>query len=256
MDCLPRIVSRVAPFCAIVLAVSAAGAADASQLRQCQPPAVDVNKLYGRNPREVRAILSPLLGPPAAETNQLPDGGTFARLDIADQQDGVSQRYFWGGTEGSLEVVYQRGRAHLASIRLEEFETVVRSRTVMPCKPWPRDALALRVGLRLPKKATTARQSRGQTSYRYDLHTSVKQQSSWVVRVRCGSNETKCVDIGVYFPLHVPPGDESLASMQITAQPAIAAQPVIVPEPSRTEARAFDATPAPVPGERRPLKTN
>lgn len=239
MTCVRRLASLCA-LCAVVMTVTmATKESNASQLRQCQPPQVDVTKLYGKNPREVRALLSPVLGPPTVETNQLPDGGAFARLDLADQQDGVSQRYLWGGTEGSIEVVYQRGRAHLVSVRLEEFETVVRSRNVMPCKPWAKDALTTRVGLKLPKKAASSRQTRGQVSFRFDLHGAPKQ-ADWVARVRCFGNEQKCIDVSLYFPLHTPPGDEAYASMQVAQTP----QPVL------------EAPPPPPSGERRPLKTD
>jgi hypothetical protein len=104
----------------------------------------------------------------------------------------------------------------------------------MPCKPWAKDALSTRVGLKLPRKAASSRQTHGQLSLRYDLHGPVKQQADWVVRVRCFGNEAKCIDVSVYFPLHVPPGDEAYASVQVAQQPPLE---------------------APVPDVRRPLKT-
>ena len=94
-----------------------------------------------------------------------------------------------------------------------------------------KDALANRVGLHPPKKAVRRRQRCGQTSFRYDLHGPQKQQSSWVVRVRCAGGEAKCLDVSVYFPLHVPPGDESFASMQTAPVPLAAPAPV---EPGNT----------------------
>jgi hypothetical protein len=206
----------------------------------------------------VRAFLSPSLGPPVVETNQLPDGGSFARLDVADQQDGVSQRFAWGGSEGSVEIVYQRGRAHLVSVRLEEYETIVRSRSVQPCKPWTKEALAARAGLKLPNKPSNTRQAQGQLTLRFDIATTQKKTADWVVRMRCAGNDNKCVDVSVYFPLHVPPGEESRASLQqIQLTGAVATTPiapVAPPPPARSRLDLGENVAS--TGARRPLKSN
>ncbi len=227
--------------------------------RSCTPPQLDVAKLYAKNPREVRGLLSPTLGPPVVETNQLPDGGSFARLDVADQQDGVSQRFAWGGSEGSVEIVYQRGRAHLVSVRLEEYETIVRSRSVQPCKPWPKEALAGRAGLKLPKKPSNTRQAQGQMTLRFDIQANQKKTADWVVRMRCAGNDSKCVDVSVYFPLHVPPGEESHASTQQQLQltGAVATTPIAPPAPAPAARSRLDlGENVAVSGARRPLKSN
>ena len=160
--------------------------------RHCEQNPVPLQNIQGSSPREARAELSSVLGPPTIETNQLPDGGQFARLELADLQDGVTQRYTWG--EGTLDLVFQTGHVQLAALRLDEYETYVRGKMVLPCEPLSREQWSKVTGVSLPRKASTSKMGRGQTSFRYE-------KKPWMVRLRCSSgNDTHCTDASVYLP--------------------------------------------------------
>jgi hypothetical protein len=159
--------------------------------RRCEQNPVPLQDLQGKTPRETRAALSSVLGPPVVETNQLPDGGQFARLELADLQDGVTQRYTWG--QGTLDVVFQGGHAQLVALRLDEYETYVRSAMVLPCDPLSREQWSKVIGINLPRKASTSKMGRGQSSLRYD-------QKPWMVRLRCQVADTRCTDASIYLP--------------------------------------------------------
>lgn len=258
---LPR--SPVSLFVSLAVIVCAAYARDAEarpSARSCKLPPISIAKLHGKTPRQVRATLSPVLGPPMVETNQLQDGGAFASLSEADGQDGVSQRFDWGGPNGSVEVVYQRGHAHLVSLRLQESATQHRGRTLDPCRPFSKGALAKAAGVRLPKKPTSARRLHGQTSYRFDLRTAAREQPSWMLRVRCHGTD-RCVDLSVFFPLYVPrPGEFSLpvVSQRTESAPLPSpAVPIVVEKASAQVPPSADAAPAALAGSpRRILQPN
>ncbi len=141
----------------------------------------------------MRRVLQPLVGAPLAETNQLADGGTFAKLEEADLQDGVGQRFPWGGDAGSIEIIYQKGRADLVALRLAEFDQVEGTHVIEACAGWSRDSLAQRAGVTLPKHSTNVRRGRALSIYRYDL------SGHSIIRMRCASVHTECMEINTLF---------------------------------------------------------
>jgi hypothetical protein len=189
--------------------------------RRCEPVPVAVAALQGKSPRETRATLSRTLGPPTVETNQLPDGGTFARLELADLQDGVTQRYTWG--EGALDVVFHAGRAQLIAFHFDEFETYAKGRRVLPCEPMGREEWGKTLSLALPKRASSSQMGRGQVSFRFDVR-------PWMVRLRCAGSDKSCTDASVYVPgeselPEPPPVAESLPEPTAERVPLIASPP-------------------------------
>jgi len=170
-------------------------ASQAEALRVCDVPDLPLAKLAERSPREVRALLQPLVGAPLIETNQLPDGGTFDRLEIADNEDGVSQRFAWGADAGTIDISYQHGRAELVAMHLAEFEEQRGTQIIDPCQGWPRDSLAEKAGLTLPKRAVSIRPARTLSIYRYDL------ANRWTARLRCAAAGAfgRCMELNVVF---------------------------------------------------------
>jgi hypothetical protein len=156
----------------------------ANAARMCQAPVVPVAALAGHTPREVRALLQPTLGAPLSETNQLPDGGAFAKLEVADREDGVSQHYAWGGDDGSAEVTFNQGRAAIVELHLNEFETIRGEQVLTPCQPWPRERLTAAAGLRAPTGH----------AHLFDTGHGVK------ARLRCGARAL-CTAVTIYLPM-------------------------------------------------------
>ncbi len=200
------------------------GAAEAH--RHCPQPAMALEQLAGKSPRDVRAELSRTLGPPSVETNQLPDGGTFARLEIADLQDGVMQRYAWG--DGVVDVVFQGGKTQLVALRVEEFETYAHGKLVLPCQPLSRELWAKAIGIPLKGAPHSSKLGRGQVSLRYD-------HQAWRVRLRCAGSDQRCTDASVLFPsteqrsTTTPIEPEMLATVEPT--PPIKVKPLLEKAP-------------------------
>ena len=191
-----------------VIVVAAVWAGEAEAARVCQAPPVGVSELAGRNPREVRALLQPVLGPPLFETNQLSDGGTFAKLVEADAQDGVSQRYAWGGDSGSADITFMHGRATTVELHLNEFETAHGEQVLTACQSWPRDRIAAAAGFKLPRQSSSG----AHRLFRYELG------HGTIARARCneGSARGLCTAISVYLPAERRPASRDPVVVQAT----------------------------------------
>lgn len=180
--------------------------------RTCALGAVDVLKLSGQSPKQIRELLTPILGAPRRETNRLPDGGTFAKLDLADQQDGVSQTFDWGPDGGVIEIVYQRGRAQLVSARLDDAELSPQ------CKPWPRETLAAQLGLKRLGKTTASKKTGPKWAW-LRFEPKLTEYSTLLIRMYCTPNGNECSAATIYLPndvqLESSPADKSLATSRV-----------------------------------------
>lgn len=207
--------------------ISAVGASSSAEARPCALSLVDVGQLAGQSPAEVRQQLSKLLGAPLRDTNRLPDGGTFARLDVADQQDGVSQAFAWGPDGGALEVVFQRGHVQLVSARLEDAEGSGRG-----CQAWPRETLAAQLGVKRLGKAANTKPANNKWAW-LRFEPKLLEQAGWMVRMYCTANGNECSAVSIYFPSNVAaaPSSAERVNAVLAPQPAVgsakvAAQPV------------------------------
>jgi len=203
--------------------------------RQCSPPALSLTELTGLSPRETHSFFEPRVGLPIIETNQLADGSTFAKLDFADQQENVMQRYLWGDA-GTLDVYFDHGRSQVVIARLDDS-----GNRKVPCEPWTSKTFAKWLGTpKIQRELHPSEHSHSSLIYE-EWKTQNPKGGTSKVRVRC-QKENRCMELTLYLPTS---GQQHFAQNPAMLQNTIQ-RPIIEPTSHANL----------VPGVRRPLHSS